>query len=345
MRIQPRYASAVPDVFIEQRPPSQELVRVGVQAKQEDHCCRHANCVGRENASVDIEFVKSNDKAIFDAFQAGTEGKAYVYGTNAAPPDMYDLQQDHTGVPTHYMDAAMGMEVWRQLHVEFMHRSVEGGTSLLTKSLSLALAKGFADLREQRHQFECEVRSLESMTRKMFEADMLKIALIKIMPEELEVPRRRACPNEDEGAAQSAREFGMADCTRYDEMRAQKQGAALAITPPEGQEEPTMAPEELQRVTDVNGNEVRIEPGSLNAPVKGTGKGNGGTGKGGQRGQRRWQGRWQRWTKQSRRQRQRQRSSMLLVPRIGTCPKRLLGEDDWKVKKGTGKCPHRITAP
>lgn len=67
----------------------------------------------------------------------------------------------------------MGIEAWRQLHIEFMPRPVERGTSLPTKSLSLAPAKGFADLRDKIHELEGEVRSYEFMTRKIYGPDML----------------------------------------------------------------------------------------------------------------------------------------------------------------------------
>lgn len=52
-----------------------------------------------KRADVDIDLVKAYDKAIFDALQAGTEDKAYVYVTRAAPPDMFDIRQDLSGVP------------------------------------------------------------------------------------------------------------------------------------------------------------------------------------------------------------------------------------------------------
>ena len=193
---------------------------------------------------------------------------------------MYDLKQDDVSVaPDHYIGVAIGMEVWRQHRIEFMPRSVEGGTSVLIKSLLLKTGKELADLREKVHKLEGEIRAYDSMTQKIYDPEFLKIALPKIIPEELETHWRRAHPHEDMETASTVREVLMTECACYGKMRSQK-GANMPMNGQEPFENQELVAEfsEAQWLADADGNDVCIDPGTLNALIKGKGRGRKGKG-------------------------------------------------------------------
>lgn len=94
------------------------------------------------------------------------------------------------------------------------------------------------------------------MVRNTFDRNFKTVAIIKIMPEEIETHWRRT-KDENEESYDSIREFLMAECMRYDKAKAAK-GTAMNLDgkSPEVEFEPMAELEDHQWMYDVDGNEV-----------------------------------------------------------------------------------------